>query len=171
MSNFYLVCGISGGGKTVLSQRILKKNPSLKFYDVDEYYKKINGDECIHKNTFNVWHMLFDDLHQSELNKEDVLITTNALTVAQRRQFVEWFSTFNHHLIWVVSPLDKCLKGNKSRRRKVPENKLLEGWQTMEFPNANEQGWDSITHITNCWDNENYIIFNLKGKIQDLIKI
>jgi len=41
----------------------------------------------------------------------------------------------------------------------------------MEFPNAHEEGWDSITHITNCWDNENYIIFNLLGKVQELIKI
>ena len=171
MSSFYLVCGISGGGKTVLSKRILKQNPNLVFYDVDDYYKIVNGDECIHKNAFDVWHRLFEDLHKSELNKEDVLITTNALTVAQRRQFIEWFPKFDHHLLWVTAPLEKCLEGNKSRKRHVPEQKLLEGWHKMEFPNAHEEGWDSITHITNCWDNENYIIFNLLGKVQELIKI
>ena len=140
MSNFYLVCGISGGGKTVLSQGILKKNPSLKFYDVDEYYKKINGDECMHKNTFDVWHKLFEDLRQSELNRDDILLTTNALTVAQRNQFIEWFPNFNHHLLWVTAPLEKCLEGNKSRKRHVPEGKLLQGWHDMEFPNAHEEG-------------------------------
>ena len=38
MANFYLVCGISGGGKTTLSRRILKENKALKFFDVDDYY-------------------------------------------------------------------------------------------------------------------------------------
>ena len=171
MSNFYLVCGISGGGKTVLSQRILKKNPNLKFYDVDQYYKLVNGDERLHINTFNVWLKLYQDIHNSELQGEDILLTTNALTVAQRRQLIEWFPSFNHHLLWVISPLEKCLEGNRNRYRQVPEKKLLEGWHKMEFPNANEDGWDSITHITNCWDNENYIIFVLKGEVQKLIKI
>lgn len=49
MANFYLVCGISGGGKTVLTERIVKKNPQLVIYDVDKYYEMINGDEYICK--------------------------------------------------------------------------------------------------------------------------
>ena len=171
MGNFYLVCGISGGGKTVLSKRILEKNPNLVFYDVDDYYKLINGDECIHKNSFDVWHLLFKDIHQSELEGKDVLLTTNALTVAQRRQLIEWFPTFSHHLIWVISPLKQCLIGNRSRKRRMPENLLVRDWHRMEFPNPGEAGWDTITHITNCWDGENYIIFALKGGIKELIKI
>lgn len=53
----------------------------------------------------------------------------------------------------------------------MPEDKLLNGWENMEFPNASERGWDTICQITNCWDNENYIIFNLKGDIEKEIKI
>ena len=171
MANFYLICGISGGGKTTLSKKIIKLNPNIKMYDVDEYYAKVNGDERIHTNFFDVWISLYQDLHKSELNNEDVLLTTNALTVSQRTQFVEWFPTFKHHLIWVTAPKEKCFEGNKNRTRQVPENKLLEFWEDMEFPNASEKGWDSICQITNCWDNENYIIFNLKGDIENLIQI
>ena len=171
MANFYLVCGISGGGKTMLSKRIIEKNKKIKIYDVDEYYAKINGDECIHEKTFDVWISLFQDLHKSELMNEDVLLTTNALTVSQRNQFVEWFPTFKHHMLWVTAPKEKCIEGNQSRRRQVPLEKLLKGWENMEFPNANERGWDSIAQITNCWDNENYIVFNLKGNIENLISI
>ena len=171
MSNFYLVCGISGGGKTVLSNRIINLNPHIKMYDVDEYYAKINGDECIHDNFFDVWMLLWRDLHNSEIANEDVLLTTNALSVAQRRQFIEWFPTFKHHMLWVTAPKEKCLEGNKNRRRQVPEEKLLIGWENMEFPNASERGWDTICQVTNCWDNENYIIFNLKGDIEREVKI
>ena len=50
MANFYLVCGISGGGKTVLTERIVSKNSKLKIFDVDKYYERVNGDECDRSN-------------------------------------------------------------------------------------------------------------------------
>lgn len=171
MSNFYLICGISGGGKTTLSKKISELNNNITLFDVDNYYEKINGDECIRNNKFDIWITLFQDLHKSEINGEDVLLTTNALTVSQRRQFVEWFPTFNHHLLWVTSPKEKCIYGNNIRRRHVPRVVLLTQWEKMEFPNASESGWNTITQITNCWDNENYIIFNLKGNIEDYLTI
>lgn len=171
MANFYLVCGISGGGKTTLSKRIIKKNPTLKFYDIDDYYKMVNGDECDRSNWFDVWMKLWQDLHKSELAKEDILLTTNSLTVSQRRQFIEWFPTFKHHILWVTAPKEKCFEGNQKRKRHVPDEKLEKMWQKMEFPNASEADWDTITQITNCWDKKNYIIFSLKGNITKLINI
>jgi len=51
----------------------------------------------------------------------------------------------------------------------MPEDILIKDWHRMEFPNPGEAGWDTIVHITNCWDNENYILFDLKGNIKDLI--
>lgn len=169
--NFYLVCGISGGGKTVLTERIVKKNPQLKIYDVDKYYEIVNGDECDRSNWFDVWMLLWQDLHKSEMAQEDVILTTNSLTVSQRRQFIEWFPTFIHHCLWVTAPKERCIEGNNSRRRHVPEDKLMAQWDRMEFPNANEKGWDTITQITNMWDENNYIIFSLKGDITKLINI
>lgn len=171
MSNFYLVCGISGGGKSVLSERIIKKNSNIKMYDIDQYYEKINGDECDRSNWFEVWMSLWRDLHTSELANEDVLLTTNSLTFSQRRQFIEWFPTFTHHILWVTSPKEKCIEGNNARRRHVPIDKLMQQWERMEFPNASEADWETITQITNCWDGENYIIFSLKGDIKQFIRI
>lgn len=170
MSNFYLICGISGGGKTVLSRKIIDLNPGIVMFDVDEYYKKVNGDECIRTHAFNVWHALYQDIHNMEIEGKDVLLTANALTLSQRRQFIEWFPTFSHHILWVTAPFERCVEGNLARNRHVPLEILKRQWQTMEFPNASEDGWDTITHITNCWDNENYIIFNLKGNIENLIE-
>ena len=171
MGNFYLICGISGGGKTVLSKRIVNKNPGLLIYDVDKYYELINGDECDRSNWFEVWIKLYQDIHESELRNEDILLTTNALTISQRRQFIEWFPTFSHHMLWVTAPKEKCLLGNQERVRHLPDEVLLRDWERMEFPNSNENGWDTIAQITNCWDNENYIIFNLKGNIENLLSI
>ena len=171
MSNFYLICGISGGGKTTLTHRIEKLDPQIDvILDVDEYYAKINGDERIRDNTFDVWHTLFQDIHNYEISNKNVVLTANSLTVSQRKQFIEWFPTFRHHMLWVTAPLERCLEGNRARYRKVPDDVLIQQWQEMEFPNANEEGWESIAQVTNCWDGENYITFNLKGNVQEFLK-
>lgn len=171
MANFYLVCGISGGGKTYLSNRIYENNPNIDvMLDVDKYYAKINGDERIRGNTYQVWRTLFDDLHMYEKSDMDVLLTTNSLTVSQRRQFIEWFPKFDHHMIWVIAPLDMCIRGNSNRYRNVPEEILRNQWQEMEFPNAKEDGWVTIAHITNWWT-DTYSVFDLKGNIRELITI
>ena len=170
MSNFYLVCGISGGGKTVLTHKIVELNPQIDVaLDVDEYYAKINGDERIRDNSFTVWHTMYKDIHDYEVDNKNVLLTTNSLTVSQRRQFVEWFPTFKHHMLWVTSPWERCVEGNEKRYRSVPIESLKKQWDTMEFPNANEDGWVTISQITNFWNNKDYIIFNLKGRIEDLL--
>ena len=171
MSDFVLVAGISGGGKTHLSKKIYENNLNINvILDVDKYYEKINGDERIRDNMFDVWYTLYKDIHDYEVTNKNVLLTTNALTVSQRRQFVEWFPSFRHHMLWVTSPYEQCLIGNKKRHRQVPEEVLKKQWKSMEFPNANEDGWDTIAHITNCWDDKNYIIFDLKGNIRELIQ-
>lgn len=171
MANFYLVCGISGGGKTLLSRRIVQNNPSIEvMLDADEYYAKINGDERIRDHMYEVWRALYDDIHRYEENKTDILLTTNALTVDQRNQFVEWFPTYVKHMIWVIAPWEMCVEGNNKRRRHVPEDVLKRQWQRMEFPNAKEAGWETIAHVTNWWEEE-YSVFDLKGDIRSIISL
>ena len=169
--NFYLVCGISGGGKNIFTQHLLDKNPDKEFViiDPDEYYAKINGDELIRANFFKVWITIYLDLHDLEVAGKDVIFTSNALTESQRTQFLEWFPSFRHHLLWVISPKEKCFEGNQLRRRHVPNEKLEKQWMRMEFPNPEEKGWDTITHIYNHWDT-NYTSNLIKGNIKELIK-
>lgn len=171
MFNFYLVCGLIGSGKSTLSERIVANNPNIKLYDVDIYYKLINGNERIHKKCALVWKTLYKDIESSVLKGEDILLTTSALTISERYTFLSWTPKYNHHLLWVNSPIEKCLEGNRNRYRVVPEPKLLQDYERMQVPNENENGWTSITYITNCWDNENYMVSLLRDNITQLIKI
>ena len=170
MANFYLVCGVSGSGKTVLSNKIIKKNKHIKLIDADEYYKEYNGDECIRDNTFEIWIKIFEDLHKYELEGADVLLTTSALTVAQRNQFTVWFPTFVHHIIWVIATKDNCLKGNMNRKRTIPLDVIMKQWEEAEYPNASEKDYETITHITNKW-NGKYSAVRIKNDITKYIAL
>lgn len=169
MSDFFLVCGMSGGGKTTLGKQLVKWNPNLLYFDVDEYYAKINGDERDRSNFFEVWIALYQDLHKAEMENRDVLLTTNALTVSQRQQFIEWFPTFNHHMIWVKSPFPQCLEGNTNRKRIVPLDAMIKQWKTQETPTNAEQNWMTIAEVIPNWQTGEYYIFNIKGYVTNYL--
>lgn len=154
MANMYLMCGLSGCGKTTFSKDFADKYHLLRF-GVDDYYAIINGDECIHENTFDVWIKLFKDIHDAESKGRDCIVDTNALSWHQRMQFIEWFPTFNHHLIVIESNENLRRKNNRSRRRQIPEQKMDEMLITWERPSIEKDTkWKSITYIWN--ENNNF---------------
>ena len=117
------IVGKSGAGKTTFAHQIFgPPHNDTVLVDVDEYYKKINGDECDRSNSYKVWMAVYDKIHECEINNQDVALVTNALTVANREEFVEWFPTFNHKMIFFLADLKDCKKYNAQRNRVIPEH-------------------------------------------------
>ena len=150
MAKMYLMCGISGSGKTTFSKQFAAEH-NIKRLGIDDYYAKVNGDECLHVNFFDVWIEYFKAIHESEMNNEDIIIDTNALTQGNREQFIEWFPTFEHHLIYINCEFELCKKNNKSRKRQVPDERMEEMFRTLEIPTIKTENtkWKSITWIIN----------------------
>jgi predicted kinase len=147
--NMYLMCGISGSGKTTFSIDFATRNNLLRL-GIDDFYAKINGNECNHSNTFEVWIEYFKAIHEAELNNIDCILDTNALTWHQRMQFIEWFPNFNHHIIFIDSDFEQQLKNNNSRMRKVPETKMIKMSKELQIPTSElDFEYDSIVHIQN----------------------
>lgn len=150
MGVLYCLAGLPGSGKTTFAIDFIKKHPGIKYFSPDQYYEKINGDECDRRNTFKVWHTMFGDIHQAEQNGEDVLIDSDNITFAQRMQWIDWFPDFEaHHLMFLERPFEDCLARVNSRRRTIPEDimkKKLGAWQSpIDFGDA--EFWDSVTYI------------------------
>lgn len=156
MPKMYLMCGCSGSGKTTFSTQYAKDN-NLLYLGVDDFYKKVNGDECLHINSFEVWIEFFKAIHEAEVNGVDCIVDTNALTRVHRAQFIEWFPTFEHHLIYIYATPELRKKNNKSRRRQVPDKVMDEMTLRVEAPNTNE-GFKSYKIIHN-FDNHFVTIF------------
>lgn len=170
MANLYLVCGFYGSGKTTLAKELAAKN-GISLIDVDEYYRKINGDECDRQNPFDVWITVYKDIHDAELSNKDIVFTASYLQTTQRRELLTWFSSFNFHLIWVMAPLNVCLENNNKRTRKVPMDKFEKGWEMMEIPSPNEDTWQTITHIYNFNNDGTHNILKLKGDLGKFVEL
>ncbi len=155
MATFWLICGMSGSGKTTYAHKVFDNKSNIRVFDIDEYYKKINGDECDRSNSYKVWMTVYDEIHQCELNNIDVVLVTNALTVANREEFIEWFPTFTHKMIWfMASSFEKCIHYNWQRRRIIPDHLMEKYWNSMEIPNPAEKGWDTILFMINHYDDK-----------------
>ena len=166
----YLMCGISGSGKTTFSQN-LENRTGIKRLGIDDFYKKINGDECKHENTFNVWIEFFKAIQELSLAKKDCIIDTNALTWHQRMQFIEWFPNFQHHIIFIDADFNLQKKNNKSRYRQVPDSAMDKMFHNLEKPTKElDVNWDTITYIQNI-NNSFQSPISVKGTMPSILNI
>lgn len=158
MAKMYLMCGLSGVGKTTYAKKFAEEN-ELFYLGIDEMYAKINGDECIHENQFKVWHKFFEVIHDLEVNNVDCVIDTNAITLCHRTQFLDWFPTFEPHLIFVDADEALRWENNKRRRRVIPDEVMFQMWRNSELPEKFTDGefwydtedarWKTISYIKN----------------------
>lgn len=152
MSNkakMYLMCGCSGSGKTTYAKRFAEEN-GFTYIGVDDFYALVNGDECIHKNKFDVWIKFWQAIHDAEVASISCVIDTNALTIHQRKEFVEWFPTFEHHLVYISANEKLRYANNNKRKRNVPENVMVEMTRKLEIPTlGTDKDFKTIAHIRN----------------------
>ena len=148
-ANMYLMCGCSGSGKTTYAKE-LAETLGIEYIGVDDFYALVNGDECIHKNKFDVWMKFWQAIHDLEVAGKSCVIDTNALTIHQRKEFVEWFPTFEHHLIYIGANIKLRVENNKKRKRKVPDSVMDEMTRKLEIPTlGTDRDFVTITHIRN----------------------
>lgn len=151
MAKMYLMSGLSGSGKTTYAKKFAADN-DLLYLNVDDFYAVWNGSPTVHENEFEVWIAFYQAIHSAELAERDCIIDTNALTAVDRIQFLNWFPTFEHHLIWIEAPIELCIENNSNRERKVPLAELSRMYDYMEYPTANEDArhrWRTITYVMN----------------------
>lgn len=146
MPNMICLAGMPGVGKTTWARNFLKKNPGYRYFSPDLYYERINGDDCVRENTFEVWMAMFRDINTAMKQGKDVLIDTDNLTYHQRTQWPEWFPDFYHTLVYFEEPFEVCVERMLQRRRKLPLSTMEAKRDRWETPTIGTDGklWDHI---------------------------
>lgn len=109
MKNKVVIIGMPGSGKTTIG-KILGKELSLKFYDMDEYIQKTTSKSII--ELFENGEEYFRDIESNvcrELSqKENVLISTGG-GVIKRKENIDAFKE-NALIIFLDRPVEKILE-------------------------------------------------------------
>ena len=162
MAKMYLVTGCSGVGKTTFSKRFAEER-NLLYLSPDDFYALINGDDRIRDNKFTVWITLYQAIHAAEMSGRDCIIDTNALTQIDRDQFLGWFPTFDHHLVYIEATPELRKHNNLQRTRHVPDEEMDRMSALVQPPRWGhlDKRWMSFTHIVN--NNNKFEVVTQKG--------
>lgn len=145
----YLMCGLSGSGKTTFAKSFAEEN-DLLYLNPDKFYELYNGDERRHYHEFEIWMALFRALHMAEQDGVSVVFDTNSPTIVNRSQILDWFPDFEPHLIYIEASKELCRKNNLSRRRVIPEEEMERIFRSFQPPEFDEDSrWKTIRVLRN----------------------
>ena len=150
----FLLTGHPGSGKSYFAKQFAKDN-GYRYLSIDDMYATFNGDPHSHDNKFDVWMTFWRQIHAAEMAGHNVVIDTNAPTRLDRNEFLNWFASFEHHLIWVDASEELCLRNNTNRSRVIPEEQMKTMFSFFEPPTSfdtrdhNRATWKSISYVPN----------------------
>ena len=156
MAKMYLMSGPSGAGKTTFAKQFLQDKTDVQYLNIDSFYAVFNGSETRHEDEFDVWIAFFQAIHLAELKGRDILVDTNAPTITKRTEFLDWFPSFEHHLIFISADAALCIANNANRNRVIPPDEMERILASTKVPAKNEDArWKSISVYRNE-NNEGY---------------
>lgn len=135
MAKMYLMCGLSGAGKTTFAKEFAEEN-NLTYVSIDDFYKRKANGIYNDDTGFEVWIDFFKTIHMLERFRCDILIDTNAPTFVKRQQFIDWFPSFDeYNLIYIAIDNEELRrKNNASRGRVVPADEMERMRKEFEEP-------------------------------------
>ena len=149
MAKMYLMTGPSGSGKTTFARQFAADN-NFRYLGVDDFYAMFLGSPTAHTYEFEVWQSFFQSIHLAELDGVSCVIDTNSPTMVDRVQFLNWFPTFEHHLIVMSASKLLCWHNNKLRERRIPLDTFIAIYDSCKKPDSYEDDrWRSVTFIEN----------------------
>lgn len=167
MGDMYLMCGLSGAGKTTYAKTFAKQK-GYTYLGIDDFYapyyandKNVYDKEEI---SFNVWIDFYKAIFEAEMRGETVVIDTNAPTAVKRLQFIDWFGKFKNHYLIYIKIDDELLQSenNHSRNRIVPIEELRRMKREFEEPIIMTKDKGRFYPKENKWD-KIYVMKNINN--------
>lgn len=158
MGKMFLMTGNPGSGKSYFAKQFAKEN-GYRYLSIDDMYAAFNGDPTSHDNKFDVWMTFWRQIHAAEMAGHDIVVDTNAPTRLDRNEFLNWFVSFEHHLIWVIADEELCLRNNANRKRVIPEEQMRAMFAFFEPPSrddnngSNRSKWKTMSYVINVDNN------------------
>ena len=140
----YVMCGLSGSGKTSTAKKIAKSNNAV-IVSSDEIREEIAGtveDQSKNNEVFQIFHKRIKD---NLVSGKSVIADATNLTMKSRRRILSPLQGMDIRKVCVITPkkYEDCLEDNKNRDHPVPEEVIKKQMYKFQVPFL-EEGFDRI---------------------------
>lgn len=139
MVTCYVLCGISGSGKTTMSY-ILAKEYNAQLYCFDDMRKGYRFEErqkvhdkiyaCIREDFSNGFNVVYDNLNITYERRIELLLAIKDIPCKKI-------------LIVMTTPLEVCIHRNAERKNRLHDS-VIYHLNTRYCPPSLDEGWDDI---------------------------
>ncbi len=142
-SNFIMMCGLPGSGKSQCAKEMVTGNTVI--VSTDSIRGEINGDESDQSNGDEVFKIAHTRIREALENNQHVIFDACNISSKRRIAMLNSLKKYNINKIcfFCWKPYEKCLIDNQNRDRVVPEYAIRRMYENFYVP-CYFEGWDNI---------------------------
>jgi predicted kinase len=128
-----LMIGPPGSGKTTLAKRLLDKG--YMSMNADAVRKELWGDEGDQREPDKVFELFYKRLEEAMSDGHDIVIDNTNINTKHRSPILQRAikAGYDDIQLWVLDvPLETCLAQNKGRERAVPDEIVVNYFNTLQ---------------------------------------
>ena len=166
MANLYMMCGVSGSGKSTWADAYAKVYRA-EVFSSDKIRAEAFGDENDQKHNSEVFSILHGRVREALGRGKDCIYDATNLNRKRRISFLESLEDIKNvekTIIICVAPFSECVARDGGRARTVGKKVIYRQISQFEMP-LYEEGWDTIV-VTN----KNPFDFDASLNLYDLEK-
>ena len=141
----YIMCGLSGSGKSTIATQIANENPNTIIVSSDEIREELTGNYEDQEHNEEVFKIFHDRIRKNLENKKNVIADATNITMKSRRAIMMKVHGLNIRKVCVIvpKPFEQCKEDNLHREHPVPEFVLDKQIRKFQIP-FKEEGFDEI---------------------------
>lgn len=146
MTNFLMLVGLAGSGKSHFAKQLLEDNSGkpVILLSSDEIRKELYGKEEIQGDPKEVFKIMLERTKKSlDLGVSVIYDATNINRKKRKGLLTQLPKSVTKTVFYIHTPINKVYDQNDSRERKVPPTIINNMYKNLHVPIESE-GWDNI---------------------------
>ena len=140
----YVMCGISGSGKSYYAADLAELEPDTEIVSTDAIREELFGDASVQKDGDKVFAIAYDRTRKFLEEGKNVVFDAMSLRPRDRFSLISQFDKMAHMFCMVTgNDSARALENQRKRDRQVPDEVVLAQAKRFKMPTI-EEGWEEI---------------------------
>jgi predicted kinase len=163
LKRLVILVGVPGSGKTTLAQKLIQRG--YQWFNADSIREELWGDAGDQRDSDKVYEIFFQRLEKSLAEGVDIVIDNTNINTRHRSPILQRAITagYDDIQIWILDvPLEMCLQRNKSRERSLPDEIVVNYYNTLQGPGKPRKHEGKIVIVRPSENDFEYRFFQVK---------